>query len=71
MKSIVISILYALWLCSCKNTSSSKSFSEKSLNGKGKFLCAILINQTANDKIYFQKNECSYKTPPLPYFIPF
>ncbi|EMY14679.1 hypothetical protein LEP1GSC043_2520 [Leptospira weilii str. Ecochallenge] len=70
MKSAV---LFALWFCSCKgdpSTYSSKSFSEKSLNGKGKFLCAILVNQTANDKIYFQKTNVLIKHLPPLCFIP-
>ncbi|EMO46949.1 penicillin-binding transpeptidase domain-containing protein [Leptospira santarosai] len=67
MKTVITSVLFALWFCFCK-IDSQKSFSEKSLNGKGKFLCAILVNQTANNKTYFQKNECLHKTPPSSLF---
>ncbi|AVQ13366.1 Penicillin-binding protein, transpeptidase domain protein [Leptospira santarosai] len=67
MKTVIASVLFALWFCFCK-IDSQKSFSEKSLNGKGKFLCAILVNQTANNKTYFQKNECLHKTPPSSLF---
>ncbi|MDI7155247.1 penicillin-binding transpeptidase domain-containing protein [Leptospira santarosai] len=67
MKTVITSVLFALWFCFCK-IDSQKSFSEKSLNGKSKFLCAILVNQTANNKTYFQKNECLHKTPPSSLF---
>nr|WP_246057289.1 penicillin-binding transpeptidase domain-containing protein [Leptospira gomenensis] len=41
------------------------SFSEKKITAEeGKYVCAILTNVTARNKIYFQKEECSNKTPP-------
>nr|WP_061248701.1 penicillin-binding transpeptidase domain-containing protein [Leptospira alstonii] len=70
MKKGVVFILLVFWILSCKSEPSipSQSFSERSLNAEGKFLCAILIDQTANNRIYFQKDECSYKTPPSSLF---
>ncbi len=72
MKNGFLIFLVILSFLSCKINSSNyilstKSFSEKSLNGN---LCAILINQTTNNKIYFQKDECFYKTPPSSLFHP-
>lgn len=72
MKNGFLIFLVILSFLSCKINSSNyilstKSFSEKNLNGN---LCAILINQTTNNKIYFQKDECFYKTPPSSLFHP-
>ncbi|EMY77537.1 penicillin-binding protein, transpeptidase domain protein [Leptospira weilii serovar Ranarum str. ICFT] len=68
MKNGIAFILLVFGFLSCKSESSvsHKSFSERSLNDR--FLCAILINQTANHGIYFQKDECSFKTPPSSLF---
>ncbi|WP_243399440.1 penicillin-binding transpeptidase domain-containing protein [Leptospira ellisii] len=50
---------------------SPMSFSEKKLGSEnGRFVCAILTNVTARNKIYFQKEECSYKTPPSSLYHP-
>ncbi|AYV54726.1 penicillin binding protein transpeptidase domain-containing protein [Leptospira kmetyi] len=77
MKNSFLSlVLILVWIFSCKSDPVIPSlppmpFSEKNLNGEGKFLCAILINQTARNKIYFQKDECFYKTPPSSLFHPY
>ncbi|EMS89143.1 penicillin binding protein transpeptidase domain-containing protein [Leptospira noguchii] len=70
MKNGFLSFLVILLFLSCKTDSSNsslntKSFSEKSLKGN---FCAILVNQTTNNKIYFQKDECFHKTPPSSLF---
>ncbi|WP_241686871.1 penicillin-binding transpeptidase domain-containing protein [Leptospira stimsonii] len=73
MKSLFSFFWIFFLLFSCKSEPSVLSlppmpFSEKNLNWDGKSACAILVNLSARSKIYFQKEECSYKSPPASLF---